>query len=162
MSEECSYYYYDNGYCCALKREKEGSSSIDHDIVKRYCWGYHYEECPRYKDRDSSGGCYLTTACTEIQGLPDNCEELTTLRTFREGYIKSLPQGKADICLYYHTAPTIVANIRKLPNSIEIFNRIYTELVLPCVELIHAGKNEEAYIKYRDYVNLLQNQFINA
>ena len=43
MAEECRYYYYDNGYSCALKREKEGSSSIDSDIVHRYCWGYHYE-----------------------------------------------------------------------------------------------------------------------
>ena len=33
-SDECSYYYYDNGYSCALKREKEGNSSIDQDNLQ--------------------------------------------------------------------------------------------------------------------------------
>lgn len=55
MADECRYYYYDSGYSCMLKREKEGSSSIDSDTVHRYCWGYHYEECPRYKAGTSSG-----------------------------------------------------------------------------------------------------------
>lgn len=161
MAEECSYYYYDSGYCCALKREKEGSSSIDSDIVKKYCWGYHYEECPRYKDRNSSSGCFLTSACTEARGLPDDCEELTLLRSFRDGYMKSLPQGQAEICEYYHIAPTIVARIHTLSNATEIFDKIYTELVLPCVDLIRSGNNEAAYIHYHNYVKFLQGQYIN-
>lgn len=159
-ADECVYYYYDSGYSCALKREKEGNSSVDSDIVHRYCWGYHYSECPRYKEKDgSSGGCFLTSACTEARGLPDNCEELTTLRAFRDGYMKSLPQGQADICEYYHIAPVIVEQIHLLPNAKEIFDRIYRELVLPCVELIRAENNEAAYLKYKDYVKLLQSQY---
>lgn len=161
MAEECAYYYYDNGYSCSLKRDKEGNSSIDHDTVKSFCWGYHYSECPRYKNKDdSSSGCFLTSACTEARGLPDDCEELTTLRAFRDSYMKFLPNGQADICEYYHIAPAIVEKIRLLPNSMEIFDRIYTELVLPCVELIHADKKEDAYIKYRCYVKLLQTQYL--
>lgn len=160
-SDECSYYYYDSGYSCALKRQKEGNSSIDSDTVHRYCWGYHYRDCPRFiaSNGGSSDGCFLTSACTEARGLPDDCEELTTLRAFRDGYMKSLPQGQADICEYYHTAPAIVEKIHALPNATEVFDRIYTELVLPCVELIHNGKNEEAYTKYRNYVKLLQGQY---
>lgn len=161
-SDECSYYYYDSGYCCALKREKEGRSSIDSDIVHRYCWGYHYEECPRYRERNSSGGCFLTSACTEARGLPDDCAELTVLRAFRDGYMKSLPQGQADICEYYHIAPAIVAKIQALPNAKDIFDQIYTELVLPCVDMICANKNEEAYCTYRSYVKQLQQQFLTA
>lgn len=157
-SDECTYYSYDSGYSCALKREKEGRSSIDEDTVKRYCWGYHYEECPRYKGRDSSGGCFLTSACTEARGLPDDCYELTTLRAFRDGYMKSFPQGQADICHYYHTAPAIVAKVRTLPNAKEVFDRIYEELVLPCVGLIEKGNNEEAYTQYRRYVKMLENR----
>ena len=158
-SDECSYYYYESGYCCALKREKEGRANIDSDIVHRYCWGYHYSECPRYKAGSTSGGCFLTSACTEARGLPDNCEELTVLRAFRDGYMKSLPQGQADICQYYHIAPAIVEKIHALPNAKEIFDNIYTELVLPCVELIRAGKNEAAYAKYKDCVMLLQEKY---
>ena len=159
-SDECSYYYYDSGYSCALKREKEGNSSIDSDIVHRYCWGYHYEECPRYKDRNGSGGCFLTSACTEARGLPDDCMELTVLRAFRDGYLKKLPQGQAEICKYYHIAPVIVDKIHSLPDANEILDKIYTELVLPCVEMIQCGNYEAAYLKYRDYTQLLRRQYL--
>lgn len=159
-SDECEFYYYDNGYSCALKREKEGRSSIDEDTVKKYCWNYHYSDCPRYKDRSSSSiGCFLTSACTEARGLPDDCEELTTLRAFRDGYMKSFPQGQVDICQYYHIAPVIVDKIHALPNANEIWERIYNELVRPCVDLIRRGDNELAYAKYRNYVRQLQKQY---
>lgn len=156
MSEECKYYYYDNGYSCALKREKEGNSSIDSDIVHRYCWGYHYEDCPRYKNRDSSSGpCFLTSACVEAKGLPDDCRELTVLRSYRDNYMCSFPAGVNDIKEYYRYAPTIVSKVKALPNSKELFNRIYEELVVPCVKLIEAGKEYEAYFKYKNYTNHL-------
>lgn len=160
-SDECSFYYYDSGYSCAIKRQKEGNSSIGSDIVHRYCWGYHYEECPRYKNRNSSSGCFLTSACTEARGLPDNCKELTVLRAFRDGYLKNLPQGQTEICQYYHIAPVIVDKIHSLANANEIFDKIYSELVLPCVELIQRGDNDAAYLKYRDYVKLLREQYLN-
>ena len=111
MAEECEYYYYDSGYSCRLKREKEGNSSIDSDTVYKYCWGYHYENCPRYKAR-SSGGCFLTSACVEAKGLTDNCRELMVLRTFRDTYLKNRECGCLDICEYYHVAPTIVEKIK--------------------------------------------------
>ena len=160
-SDECSFYYYDSGYSCAIKRQKEGNSSIGSDIVHRYCWGYHYEECPRYKNRNSSSGCFLTSACTEARGLPDNCKELTVLRAFRDGYLKNLPQGQTEICQYYHIAPVIVDKIHSLANANEIFDKIYSELVLPCVELIQRGDNDAAYLKYRDYVKVLREQYLN-
>lgn len=162
MAEECAYYYYDSGYSCAIKREQTHDSSIDYDTVKKYCWGYHYEDCPRYKDKSGySSGCFLTSACTEARGLPDDCEELTTLRAFRDGYMRSLPHGQADICLYYHVAPAIVDKIRALPNATEVFDEIYTELVLPCVELIRSGSYESAYTKYRCYVKQLQLKYLS-
>lgn len=156
MAEECKYYYYDSGYSCALKRQKEGSSSIDSDTVHRYCWGYHYEECPRYKSEQSSGGCFLTSACVEARGLPDDCYELMVLRAFRDGYMQTLPNGQGEICEYYHTAPIIVAKIRTMPNANELFDQIYSELVLPCVELIENGQNDAAYLRYKKYTKELQ------
>ncbi|MBQ8324636.1 MAG: hypothetical protein IJX82_05780 [Clostridia bacterium] len=163
MAEECAYYYYESGYCCALKREKEGNSSIDSAIVHKYCWGYHYNDCPRYKAKHSGGpGCFLTSACVEAKGLADDCKELTVLRGFRDHYLSNIPNGDNEICEYYHTAPSIVTNIKALPNSNEIFERIYNELVLPCVKLIECGKQEEAHEKYRAYVLELQEQYLHS
>ena len=159
MSDECKYYYYDSGYCCSLKREKEGDSSIDDDTVHRYCWGYNYEDCPRYKNRDS-GGCFLTSACVEARGLADDCHELTVLRAFRDTYIRSLSNGEADVREYYRIAPVIVENIKSRPDAQEIFDRIYLELVLPCVEMIEAGQKSIAYSKYKSYTRELQSLYV--
>lgn len=159
MAEECSYYYYDSGYSCALKREKEGSSSIDSDTVHRYCWGYHYEECPRYKEykeEQSSSGCFLTSACVETKGLPDDCYELTTLRKFRDEYLAKQDCGQCDIAHYYHVAPAIVESIKKREDAGAVFERIYNELVIPCVKLIEDGDYVSAHNKYREYVTMLE------
>jgi hypothetical protein len=74
--------------------------------------------------------------------------------------MKSTETGNADICKYYHTAPTIVENIKRLSNALEIFEKIYDELVIPCVNLIDNGKNEEAYSTYKNYVEALSSQYI--
>ena len=161
-SDECAYYYYDSGYSCALKREKEGNSSIDHDTVKRYCWGYHYEECPRYKDRNGSGGCFLTSACVEAKGLPDDCYELTMLRKFRDEYLAKLDCGKCEIAHYYQVAPAIVAKIKAMPNALEVFEGIYDELVLPCVRMIEQAHKEDAHVLYRSYVTRMEQQYLGV
>lgn len=160
MAEECRYYYYEGGYCCALKRQKEGTSSIDSDTVHKYCWGYHYEDCPRYKSEHSpTGGCYLTSACTEAKGLPDNCNELQTLRAFRDGYLRTTAGGDKEIAEYYRTAPLIVEKIKNQNISKNIFDKIYSELVEPCVLLIKTGNNEQAHQLYKNYTLKLKKEY---
>lgn len=160
MAEECMYYYYDCGYCCAVRREKEGRSSIDSDTVHKYCWGYHYRDCPRYVAAQSSGGgCYLTSACVEAKGMADDCYELQTLRAFRDGYLRKVECGEKEIAEYYMTAPLIVENIKKCDNNISVFEKIYAELVVPCVELIEQGNNEAAHKLYKDYTMKLKLKF---
>lgn len=160
MAEECRYYYYDCGYCCAVKREKEGNSSIDSDTVHRYCWGYHYEECPRYKSASSSGGCFLTSACVEAKGLSDDCYELTVLRSFRDEWLRNTEEGKVAVAEYYCVAPIIVEQIQRREDSVTIFHKIYDELVVPCVSLIEAGKNQETYELYRGYTLRLKRLYV--
>ena len=163
MAEECKYYYYECGYCCALKRDREGYSSIDSETVHRYCWGYHYEECPRYKAHGYSGGggCFLTSACVEAKGLPDDCHELTVLRRFREEYLRPLPEGETEIAEYYDIAPQIVSTIRLREDSLSIFSDIYDSLVKPCVDLIEKGENEVAHTIYKDRVHKLKEQYLS-
>lgn len=159
MAEECRYYYYESGYCCALKRQKEGNSSIDSDTVHRYCWGYHYEDCPLYKSAHSSGGCYLTSACAEAKGLGDNCSELQILRTFRDNYLRTTEGGDKEIAEYYITAPLIVKKIKEQSNSKAIFDRIFAELVEPCVLLIKTGNLAQAHQIYKNYTLKLKEEY---
>ena len=96
------------------------------------------------------GGCYLTTACVRARGLADNCAALETLRGFRDGYLARTADGRREIERYYAIAPEIVAAIEGLPDSAEIWERLYANLIEPCVEMIHRGDNERAYRHYRD------------
>lgn len=161
MGEECRYYYYEAGYSCVLKKEKEGYSSISSDEVHRYCWGYHYEECPRYKQYNSyEGACYLTSACVEAKGLPDDCYELKTLRAFRDTYLCTLDYGQKEIAEYYSIAPKIVENIKKRIDRELVFNRIYEDLVKPCVKLIEEGDNAATHELYKNYTLLLKKNYV--
>ena len=107
-------------------------------------------------------GCYLTTACVQARGLLDDCDELQTLRTFRDGYLAKMPTGEMDIRKYYDISPRIVEIIDRLPDAREIWKTVYSELVDPCVRLIKKGRNEETYAHYKQYALYLYNEYVGA
>jgi hypothetical protein len=106
----------------------------------------------------SSGGCFLTTACVESAGLPDDCRELTVLRRFRDGYVAHLPDGAALIAEYYATAPHIVARIQRSPDRIEALGEILSE-VRCAVVLIEGDRPEEALAVYAAMFRRLRVRF---
>lgn len=141
----CSYYTFrSNDYYCMKKQDY-----VNSDTYYKYCRNYDYDDCPIYKTESSSGGCYLTTACVRAKGLPDDCYELETLRQFRDGWLKVQPNGQADICHYYHTAPRIVAAIDESADSAATYDKLYAELVQPCVSMIEQKEYKGAYRLYR-------------
>ncbi|MBR3059843.1 MAG: hypothetical protein IKG89_04445 [Oscillospiraceae bacterium] len=150
----CPYYWYDDHYAC-----RKSGKDVNEDIYYKYCRNYDYDDCPIYKGQDSSG-CFLTSACVEAKGLPDDCHELTVLRRFREGYLRSLPEGRDAMAEYYFVAPQIVSEIQKRADSVAVFDSIYEKLVKPCVDMIECGENEGAYRLYRDTVKHLQVEYL--
>ena len=92
--------------------------------------------------------CYLTTACTAARGLPDDCEELTTLRRFRDGWLMAQPGGPALVETYYDLAPRILAGIEGRADAGAALDAIYA-VVRRCVDRIHAGDNEGALAEYQ-------------
>lgn len=150
----CTYYYWNGGYAC-----RKTGKNVDEDTYYKYCRNYDYGDCPIFKGNQDSG-CFLTTACVEMKGLPDNCYELNTLRHFRDTYMKSTTTGVEDIKEYYSIAPQIITAIDKKKNSKKIYNDMYEELITHCIELINEGKNQEAYMFYREYVKRLKEQYL--
>ena len=92
-------------------------------------------------------------------GLADDCYELTILRQYRDNYLRTAPNGSADICEYYHIAPVIVAKIHERADACKVFERIYRELVKPCVKLIEEKRFEDAHRTYKEYTMLLAEEF---
>ena len=154
----CSYYTFRQGdYYCYKKQDY-----VNEDCYKRYCRGYYYDECPIYRgtDSSSSGGCFLTSACIGAKGLPDDCEELRILRKFRDGWLSEQHGGKELISEYYTIAPQIVDSINAQENHIQIHEEIYQKLVVPCVDLIHAGDYDAALNLYKKTTQQLAQKYI--
>lgn len=157
----CPFYKFESGgwfggdyYCVKQKK------AVDSNTYYKYCRNYDYKDCPIYKHESSSGGCFLTSACTAARGLPDDCHELQTLRSFRDNWLKQQPDGVTLIAHYYEVAPKIVEAIDKLENRLEIWDGVYRELVVPCVKLIEAGNNQEALATYRNETMMLKQKYV--
>jgi hypothetical protein len=108
----------------------------------------------------TSGSCFLTTACTQYKGLPDDCYELRTLRTFRDNYMRGLAGGGALIEEYYAIAPAIVTAIKANDDFYMVIKNLYDNLVMGSIRLIEAGKNREALENYKQIVMALKERYL--
>ena len=106
------------------------------------------QDCKQFKERgSSSGGCFLTTACCDYKGLPDDCYELETMRRFRDEYLLKQKDGEAIVNLYYDRAPVIVERIEKMDKKEAILEYIYTQ-VQECVRLFEEKEYDNIEAKY--------------
>ena len=126
---------------------------------KWYCtWYGRYEdpdkvqECRHFENQNGSGGgCFLTSACCQYMGFADDCKELTTLRNFRDIYLKQTDEGMSLVEEYYKIAPAIVEKIKVHSKKDKILKDIYTQVCKIC-EMIDDGKHEEAVRAYTQMV----------
>ena len=106
----------------------------------------------------SGGGCFLTSACVEYLGKPDDCEELTVLRSFRDNYMKKTEEGAALVKEYYAVAPVIVEKINSSQDKGSYYSYI-DKIINECVVLIKEGNNSVALEKYKQMVLYLKKEF---
>lgn len=153
----CSYYTFRQGdYYCEKKRDY-----VNSDVYYKYCRNYDYADCPIYKG-DSSGGCYLTSACMYAKGLPDDCYELETLRHYRDTWLKKSEEGQKVIKQYYEVAPKIVSAINETKNSRAVYDMLYEKMVKPCVDFIEQKKYQETLELYRNMTFRLEKEYCSS
>ena len=97
----------------------------------------------------SSGsvGCFLTTACCQHKGLADGCDELQTLRAFRDSYMRPREDLRGLVQEYCRVAPDIVDAVNRgqppvhAPLSSVLSSRKdcckFTQLILPHVAWVY-------------------------
>lgn len=102
-------------------------------------------------------GCFLSTAAFQFKGLPDDCQELETLRRFRDTYLSSSSEGAALVEHYYSIAPAIAAQLTE-PAELEKVWKVISR----CVEAIQANRHEQAMDEYRAMVLSLQDNYLNV
>lgn len=101
----------------------------------------------RRNTKRQKGGCFLTTACVERAGLPDNCRELQLLRRFRDSYMRSHPHGDALLAEYYRQAPFILEHIQASPEVAQVLDSVLAD-IRGAVKLIEAGDHQGALRAY--------------
>lgn len=147
--------------------ELEGSEAHRDEYLKKM--GLHPEDYKSHSSRSSQReeperkadeGCYVTTACIRAKDLPDDCEELAVLRTYRDAYIQERPGGPEDVQTYYRYAPEIVAAVEERPDAGRIWSGVYRDMVHPCVKMIRGGEYEKVYALYKDYTLRLYQTYV--
>ncbi len=161
MSDGCPFLEWDRNasyfgsYVCRKRDEK-----VDDTMRNEYCkWDSYYPKCPYFKaDSGSSGssGCFLTTACVEYKGLPDDCRELTAMRKCRDEWLVNQPGGRDEIDEYYRIAPRIVERIKARSDANDVLETLYQEYILPCVDAVEAGETVKAYELYKQMVERMR------
>ena len=91
-------------------------------------------------------------------GKPDDCEELTKLRAFRDSYMKQSESGKKLVEEYYRIAPLIVEKINISEDKNKIYEDIY-QTILKCIVAIDGGNNSKAQEMYIQMVNKYRERF---
>ena len=134
-------------------------------------WVERYPKSPFYLgDYESiSGGfrkkflglCFITTAVCEQEGKPDDCEELTAFRAFRDGYLRACPDGEALIDEYYSIAPGIVSCINVCENRAEKYAAIREKWLEPCYQDLLAGRQASCKARYVEMVRSLEREYLS-
>ena len=147
--------WFSSTYYCEKTKEDVLTGSALYENYCKWSDSRKHEQCPKFKPVSSGSGCFLTSACVDALGKEDDCEELTILRAYRDGWLSEQPDGKEDIQEYYRIAPMIVDKIKASGKANEVFAHIYDEMVKPCVELIKAKQYEAAHSVYKEQTKLL-------
>jgi len=129
------------------------------DVRFNTCLTSRQYDCVHYKGKSSSG-CFITTAVCGTLNRNDDCHELTSMRSFRDNWLKKQLNGEAEVQEYYTIAPQIVAAINTLDNADDIYNGICKNYIMPCVELADKGENLACHKIYRAMVESLRQKYI--
>lgn len=105
--------------------------------------------------------CYITTAVCKSLNKPDNCYELTVLRSYRDDYLMQTDQGNELIRIYYDVAPTIVKHINRENNCERIYKEIWEKYLSPCIKLIENNENAECELLYETMVYQLKDRYFH-
>ena len=105
------------------------------------------------------GFCFVTTAVCEAEGKPDDCQELTAFRAFRDGWLAQSEEGRALIREYYDIAPAIVAAMRYGDNESQVCARIRRDWLNPCFRALQTGQNAACQKIYTDMILTLRDKY---
>ena len=130
---------------------EEGRIAKSGDVYEKGFFGGDKE-----KVGETKNGCLLSSACVAARGLPDDCDELTTLRKFRRDHLEGTPRGDAILLEYKEIGSKILQWIDETDARKILFDDLYQRLVIGTVNLIRNEQFEEAISHYQTIVREYQ------
>ena len=121
----------------------------------------NYDEISTGFRKKLFGLCFITTAVCEEEGKPDDCDELTAFRAFRDGYLRACPDGEALIREYYDIAPGIVTCINLASDRRETYRAIRETWLTPCYDDLQNGRLADCKDRYTQMVRTLEKRFLS-
>lgn len=114
------------------------------------------------KNSSSSSGrwCFISTVVCEYFGKEDDCEELNTLRNYRDNWLRVQSNGEELIKKYYETAPIIVKELKDSPNYPKYCEELWNRYLQPCLDFIKNQKYELCKNLYIEMFNYLHYELI--
>lgn len=135
--------YPDCGYCSS-------------DIITARSPCYNYAVIDFFgEEKKPKGGCFISTAVCQSQNLPDDCDELTTLRYFRDNQLLNDEKTTHLVYEYYEKSPKL---IHKLDNNNDLNLYLYNNFIVNLVQMIKNKDDKQVIIqKYQEMFNYLKN-----
>ena len=150
----CSYYTFrQNDYYCNKKGDY-----VNSDVYYKYCRNYDYDDCPIYKQEDSSG-CYLTTIVCDILNKKDNDKVLNTLRNFRDNVLQKDKEYYDILKDYDIIGPIISSKISSDKDREIIAKYLYNAFLTPITENINNKEHSKAIKSYKTMTLYLINHY---
>lgn len=126
----CIYYEFKSCFIGGDYWCKKKDCRVDDDTYYRYCRDYSYDECPIYKERSSTGGCFLTTVICKLLGMNDNNVVLDNLRMFRDDVLQKEEKYYDILKDYDMIGPMIVDCILHDKDKNEMAEGLYKNCIL--------------------------------
>lgn len=145
--------------------EHDAGTAFAQALHRRWCgrfpgsafvMGSHEEVCRGFEKKF---GCFITTAICQAENKPDDCPELTALRSYRDNWLAHQEGGRELIARYYDIAPGIVAMIRLQADADQVVRSLREEYLDPCLLAISQNRNEDCLAIYRDMVETLSRRY---
>ena len=161
----CEFLQYKGVFLGSYYCTKDDSSGkpIGTDYVRRCCeTNSYYRTCSKYKESSSYSACYLTTAMCKVLGKEDDCEELETLRKYRDTYMRQDERFDPVLEDYDKIGPIISEKIISDPRKEDIASIMKYYYIDRAIDHINNGENMEAYNIYLDMtLDLMENYRID-
>lgn len=139
----CPYYTFrENDYYCQKK-----SNYVNSDTYYRYCRNYSYDECPIYKQTETSN-CYLTTIVCNILHKKDDDQILNTLRNFRDNVLQRDKKYYKILKDYDTIGPIISEKIANDKDKLLLSKYLYQSILIPTATNINNNNYEKAITIY--------------